>query len=307
MIKKSLALLLVLCMLLCMSACGTKDTVSEISSDITPNETTQSQIEETTDNTESEVSTPTTTTPSQTQVVVQPTPQPTPQPQHTHSYTTAVKAATCTEQGYTTYTCSCGDTYNADYVTPSHKYENYKCSMCGAIDKEHTYDYLKNWIKENGKTEGQLCEIVTTSENYYNCETALIYQAQNDSIIFHLSYLYEELLCSTYVYLDKISDAYLYSSVIYIVEDGITARKITGKIKCNGFTDKTPLTYDSYTSEIDVALTNNSLELARVDLSILLLGIEAILTGDEGSLCDSGLRLSDLGFDKFIESTGVVF
>ena len=35
---------------------------------------------------------------------------------HTHSYTPAVTAPTCTEQGYTTYTCTCGDSYVSDYT-----------------------------------------------------------------------------------------------------------------------------------------------------------------------------------------------
>ena len=35
---------------------------------------------------------------------------------HTHAYTDVVTAPTCTEDGYTTYTCSCGDSYVADYV-----------------------------------------------------------------------------------------------------------------------------------------------------------------------------------------------
>ncbi len=35
---------------------------------------------------------------------------------HTHSYTATVVAPTCTEQGYTKWTCSCGDTYNTDYT-----------------------------------------------------------------------------------------------------------------------------------------------------------------------------------------------
>ena len=35
---------------------------------------------------------------------------------HKHSYTKSVTAPTCLEQGYTTYTCSCGDTYVDDYV-----------------------------------------------------------------------------------------------------------------------------------------------------------------------------------------------
>ncbi len=39
-------------------------------------------------------------------------PEPTPtEPIHNHSYTGRVAAPTCTQKGYTTYTCSCGDSY----------------------------------------------------------------------------------------------------------------------------------------------------------------------------------------------------
>ena len=37
-------------------------------------------------------------------------------PSHTHSYTPTATAPTCTEQGYTTYTCHCGDSYVDAYV-----------------------------------------------------------------------------------------------------------------------------------------------------------------------------------------------
>ena len=37
-------------------------------------------------------------------------------PPHVHSYQQTVTNPTCTEKGYTTYTCSCGDTYKADEV-----------------------------------------------------------------------------------------------------------------------------------------------------------------------------------------------
>ena len=41
-----------------------------------------------------------------------------------HSYESVVTAPTCTEAGYTTYTCACGDTYVADQVEANgHKYE----------------------------------------------------------------------------------------------------------------------------------------------------------------------------------------
>ena len=36
---------------------------------------------------------------------------------HSHSYSTVVTAPTCTNQGYTTYVCSCGDHYIGNYVT----------------------------------------------------------------------------------------------------------------------------------------------------------------------------------------------
>ena len=37
---------------------------------------------------------------------------------HVHNYVPAVTEPTCTAQGYTTYTCTCGDSYVADYVDP---------------------------------------------------------------------------------------------------------------------------------------------------------------------------------------------
>jgi hypothetical protein len=40
-----------------------------------------------------------------------------------HAHQSAVTAPTCTEQGYTTYTCACGDTYIADKTAPvGHSY-----------------------------------------------------------------------------------------------------------------------------------------------------------------------------------------
>ncbi len=59
---------------------------------------------------------PTTTPPTMNTPTT--TPQPTnPKPtEHTHSYEEAVTAATCTEKGYTTYTCVCGNFYTGNEV-----------------------------------------------------------------------------------------------------------------------------------------------------------------------------------------------
>ena len=56
-------------------------------------------------------------------------------PSHTHNYKSTVTNATCVNNGYTTYTCSCGDTYVSDYTnTTSHTYSNGKCTVCGTAD-----------------------------------------------------------------------------------------------------------------------------------------------------------------------------
>ena len=53
-----------------------------------------------------------------------------------HSYESVVTAPTCTEAGYTTYTCACGDSYTADEVaaTGHSGYDaDYKCDVCSAV------------------------------------------------------------------------------------------------------------------------------------------------------------------------------
>ena len=48
------------------------------------------------------------------------------EPVHEHEYETVVTAPTCMEQGFTTYTCSCGDTYIDTYVSAvGHEFTNY--------------------------------------------------------------------------------------------------------------------------------------------------------------------------------------
>ena len=54
---------------------------------------------------------------------------------HEHSYTSVVTAPTCTEQGYTKYTCNCGDYYYDNYKpVVAHSYNNGICSVCTAQD-----------------------------------------------------------------------------------------------------------------------------------------------------------------------------
>lgn len=90
--KKTLSLLLTLVMLFSLVACGTTDA---------PETTAPQDSTNTTPSTEQ-------TLPEETEVV---------DTLHEHSYTSTVSAPTCTEDGYTTHTCACGDSYVSDKVT----------------------------------------------------------------------------------------------------------------------------------------------------------------------------------------------
>lgn len=52
---------------------------------------------------------------------------------HTHSHSSTVTPPNCTEQGYTTYTCECGNSYVTDYVDAighSDADGDYRCDIC---------------------------------------------------------------------------------------------------------------------------------------------------------------------------------
>ena len=59
-------------------------------------------------------------------------------PNHTHQETeTVTKAATCTEAGEKSYTCSvCGETHTEVIPAAGHHYENGKCTGCGQADPD---------------------------------------------------------------------------------------------------------------------------------------------------------------------------
>ncbi len=54
---------------------------------------------------------------------------------HVHSYSKVITEPTCSEKGYTTFTCKCGDSYESDYTNKiAHSYDRGRCTVCGAED-----------------------------------------------------------------------------------------------------------------------------------------------------------------------------
>lgn len=169
--KKLITLILAMTLVLSLAACGggeqtaNLDDAPETSATAdTTNETqeTTNSTEEPTEATTPETTVPPTTEPDETKPteITPPATEPeetkpadtTPtQPTHKHSYSSKVtKAATCTEKGIKTYTCTCGDTYTESIPTTAHSYtmkitadatgkdegaKNYTCS-CGDTYKE---------------------------------------------------------------------------------------------------------------------------------------------------------------------------
>ena len=70
---------------------------------------------------------------------------------HTHSYTSVVTKPTCTTAGYTTYTCSCGDSYTGNATAATgHSYVNGVCSTCGASASDGITIHLINTLGWSG-------------------------------------------------------------------------------------------------------------------------------------------------------------
>ena len=58
---------------------------------------------------------------------------------HTHNYASKVVQPTCTAQGYTMHTCSCGNSYKDSYVNAlGHSYSGGACTRCGQKDPNYT-------------------------------------------------------------------------------------------------------------------------------------------------------------------------
>ena len=146
---------------------------------------------------------------------------------HTHSYTAAVTAPTCTERGYTTYTCSvCGDSYKGSYVDPlGHDYKNGTCTRCGVKDPNYKpqadftdvapgsycYDAVQ-WAVANGITKG-------TDKTHFSPNAGC---TRGQVVTFLWRAAGEPVVSGNVGFVDVAPGSYCYEAVKWAVANGIT-------------------------------------------------------------------------------------
>ena len=70
---------------------------------------------------------------------------------HTHNYASKVVQPTCTAQGYTMHTCSCGNSYKDSYVNAlGHSYSGGACTRCGQKDPNYTQTSGVGYVLSDG-------------------------------------------------------------------------------------------------------------------------------------------------------------
>ena len=96
-----------------------------------------------------------------------------------HDYKAVVTAPTCEEAGYTTYTCACGDSYTADEVTAKgHNYVDGACSVCGEEDPSvHKHSY-------NAVVTAPTCTVAGYTT--YTCDCGDSYKADETEVVPHV-------------------------------------------------------------------------------------------------------------------------
>ena len=105
---------------------------------------------------------------------------------HDHEHTAVVTDPTCTEKGYTTYTCVCGDSYVADYVDETgHNYVGVDTPATGATNAYTTYTCDAcgdSYVVEHEGTVLDFAINEQTGETYPTLQAALNAAAKGQTV-----------------------------------------------------------------------------------------------------------------------------
>ena len=116
---------------------------------------------------------------------------------HIHQYVAVVTPPTCYSQGYTTYTCACGDSYVDSYVTGTHNYIEYvtevTCTDFGYTDRTCEFcgdTYRTSYVNPTGHTLGEdfLCTVCGRPEYMFNSNLYVRNLVLDENGIYHNAY-----------------------------------------------------------------------------------------------------------------------
>ena len=145
------------------------------------------------------------------------------QPPHEHSYEAVVTAPTCTEAGYTTYTCECGESYIGDETAAlGHEWKGTSCTRCDATRANPFEDVLEDswfinpvlWAVENGITSGMDATHFGPDLNVTRAQVVTFLWAAEGK---------PEPTATEEPFVDVAETDWFYKAVLWAVENGITA------------------------------------------------------------------------------------
>ncbi|MGM9631859.1 MAG: hypothetical protein ACI3XL_02050 [Eubacteriales bacterium] len=113
---------------------------------------------------------------------------------HVHSYTETVTAPTCTEAGYTTHECTCGDKYTDTPVDAlGHDYVDGYCTRCQAVDPDYYFTVSIPEVHESENdrkviVSGVVASVDTAWSTTYNNMSVTIKDSEGNTLyIFRLA------------------------------------------------------------------------------------------------------------------------
>lgn len=120
-----------------------------------------------------------------------------------HSYTAQVTAPTCTEKGFTTYTCKCGDTYQEKEVAAlGHAYEDGICTRCHEIDPDYERKVTRIAGRGRCQTAIEAAETLKKLKGFERFQTIIVADAANFPDALTGSYLAAVCEAPILLYLD---------------------------------------------------------------------------------------------------------
>ena len=145
---------------------------------------------------------------------------------HTHNYASKVVQPTCTAQGYTIHTCSCGNSYKDSYVNAlGHSYSGGACTRCGQKDPNYkpqanftdvaAGSYCSNavqWAVANGITNG-------TDATHFSPNAGC---TRGQVVTFLWRAAGEPIVSGNVGFVDVAPGSYCYEAVKWAVANGIT-------------------------------------------------------------------------------------